>query len=273
MAPSSNLGQYRRIGSVCKALREHDILPWRAMEDRARRTTAKRGLSGLQEFLRNNLESALNWRYYHRCHLQGQEAYVEVTVEKDALAPLVEEVCWPLCTRMSVTKGQPSVTLMQQIAERMEAAEQRGQTPILLHFGDLDPTGVQVPLSMRKTLFDVHGLDVEVIHGGLTPAQCVEHHLPQSLDAAKADDPNIERWYQRFPDQTPTELDAMHPAVLQETVREALLDCYDDERMREQQEMEKEDEKVLRRMRRVMLDHLLAVFPEQMEGLEYLRNR
>jgi len=132
---------------------------------------------------------------------------------------------------------------------------------------------VQVPLSMEKTLFDVHGLDVEVIHGGLTPAQCVEHNLPQSLDAAKPDDPNIERWCQRFPDQTPTELDAMHPAVLQETVREALLDCYSDEQMREQQEKEKEDEKVLKRMRRTMLDHLLAVFPEHMEGLEYLRNR
>jgi hypothetical protein len=265
---SNNLGQYRRIGNICKALREDDILPWRAMEDRARRTTAKRGLSGLEEFLQSNLATALNWRYYHRCHLQGQANYVELTVEKDALAPLVEEVCWPLCTRMSVTKGQPSVTLMQRIAGRMEAAVSRGQTPILLHFGDLDATGVQVPLSMQSTLWRVHGLDVEVVMGGLTPEQVVEHNLPQSIDAAKEDDPNIERWNQRFPGQAPTELDAMHPSILQETVRAALLDCYDDEQMAEQKEKEHEDEEVLKRMRRSMLTHLRTEFPEQMEPLD-----
>ncbi|MFL7811960.1 MAG: hypothetical protein AB8I80_25205, partial [Anaerolineae bacterium] len=182
-----------------------------------------------------------------------------------------EDVTSRLCTRMSVTKGQPSVTLMQTIAERMEAAERRGQSPMLLHFGDLDSTGVQIPLSMEKTLWDVHGIDVEVIHGGLTPEQCVEHNLPQSLDAAKPQDPNTARFHQRFPGQAPTELDAMHPAILQDTVREALLDCYDDEQMREQQEKEKEDEKVLKRMRRSMLAHLRTTFPEQMAGLENLR--
>ena len=268
---ANNIKQYRRIMSVCKTLREKDVLPWRAMEDRARRTTGKRGLSGLEEFLESNLESALNWRYYHRCHLQGQQQYVEVTVEKDALAPLVEEVCWPLCTRMSVTKGQPSVTLMEQIARRMEGAMQRGQSPMLLHFGDLDPTGIQVPISMHNTLFEVHGLDVEVIHGGLTPAQCRAYHLPESLDAAKAEDPNYGRWIARFgQDQAPTELDAVHPATLQELVRASILDCYDDDLMRVQQAKEREDTEVLRAMRRSMLTHLRGEFPQHMAGLEDL---
>lgn len=266
---ANNLSQYRRIMTVCKTLREHDVLPWRAMEDRGRRTTDKRGLSGLNEFLESNLKSALNWRYYHRCHLQGQDNYVEVTVEKDALAPLVEDVCWPLCTRMSVTKGQPSVTLMEQIARRMEAAMQRGQEPILLHFGDLDPTGVQVPVSMRQTLMDVHGLEVTVTHGGLTPAQCLEHSLPESVDAAKASDPNYGRWIKRYGhEQAPTELDAVHPAKLQDMVRQAILDCYDDEGMREQQAKEHEDERVLKEMRRFMLRQLERRFPEHMGGLE-----
>lgn len=266
---ANNVKQYRRIMSVCKTLREQDVLPWRAMEDRGRRTTGKRGLSGLNEFLNSNLESALNWRYYHRCHLQGQDNYVEVTVEKDALAPLVEDVCWPLCTRMSVTKGQPSVTLMEQIARRLDAAMQRGQNPILLHFGDLDPTGVQVPVSMQQTLMKVHGLEVDVIHGGLTPAQCREHKLPESIDAAKATDPNYERWLARYgTEQAPTELDAVHPAKLQDMVRQAILDCYDDEGMREQQAKEHEDEQVLKEMRRFMLTHLRAKFPEHMTGVE-----
>jgi hypothetical protein len=260
--------QYRRIMSIMKTAREHDLLPWRAMEDRARRTTEKQGLSGLEEFLEENLGSALNWRYYHRCHLQGQPIYAEVTVEKDALAPLVEEVCWPLCTRMSVTKGQPSVTLMEQIARRMEAALQRGQEAVLLHFGDLDPTGVQIPLSMRDTLWEVHGLDVRVVMGGLTPQQCATHRLPQSLDAAKADDPNYDRWVSRFPGQAPTELDALHPKLLQQLVETKLLELYDDALMAEQRAQEKDDEDVLKAMRRSMLHHLETEFPEVMAEIE-----
>jgi hypothetical protein len=258
---SNNSKQYRRLMGICKTLREQDLLSWHAMEDRARRTTEKRGLSGLEEFLSKDLESTLNWRYYHRCHLQGQEVYCEVTVEKDALAPLVEEVVYRLCTRMSVTKGQPSVTLMEQIARRMDAAMQRGQEPILLHFGDLDPTGVQIPLSMKATLWDVHSLDVDVRVGGLTPEQCVEYDLPQSLDAAKRDDPNYRRWIDRFGTQAPTELDAMHPATLQALVQSRLLGIYDDELMEEQRAREKEDELVLKSMRRSMLDHLRSAFP------------
>ena len=260
--------QYRRIGGICKTLRENDILPWRAMEDRARRTTDKRGLSGLPEFLRENLETTLNWRYYHRCHLQGQARYVEVTVEKDALAPLIEDVCWPLCTRMSVTKGQPSVTLMEQIASRMEAASRRGQDPVLLHFGDFDPTGVQIPLSMKSTLFGVHGVDVDVVAGGLTPEQIQEHNLPQSIEAAKEQDPNYRRFIERYGNQPPTELDALHPALLQEIVRKTLLDCYDDEQIREQEARERKDERVLKRMRRSVLAHLRARFPDEMSGLD-----
>lgn len=116
---------YRRLMGMLATLREEDILTFAAMEDRGRRTTDKRGLSGVDEFIAESLATTLNWRYYHRCHLQGQRVYLEVTVEKDALAPVVENACWPLCTRMSVTKGQPSVTLMEQIARRMDAAIQR----------------------------------------------------------------------------------------------------------------------------------------------------
>jgi len=265
---SNNESQYRRIMNILKKLREEDVLPYSAMEDRARRTSDKRGVEGLQVFLKENLALALNWRYYHRCHLQGQGVYVEVTVEKDALAPLIEDVTSRLCTRMSVTKGQPSVTLMEQIAGRMDQAMQRGQDPILLHFGDLDPTGVQVPISMRDTLYKVHGLDVEVITGALTPQQCSFNSLPQSLDAAKSDDPNYSRWIAKYAGQAPTELDAMHPEILQQTVKEALLNLYDQDLINEQIDKEYADEDLLKEMRNSMLKHLLAEFPSVMEQVD-----
>ena len=268
----NNVASYRQIMDICKRLRIEEILPWRAMEDRGRRTSDKRGLSGLEEFLRENLEPALNWRYYHRCHLKGQSNYVEVSVEKDALYPLVEEACWLLCTRVTSVKGQCSVTTVERMASRFDAAMQRGQTPILLHYGDLDPTGVQIPLSLKKAFLEVHALDVEVVQCALTPEQVVEYGLPQDVDPEdKSEDPNYQRWQERFPGQTPTELDALHPKILQELVRSDVLDCYDESLMDEQKEQEQEDDEVLKLMRRSMLGHLRAKFPEQMSSLADLR--
>jgi hypothetical protein len=260
--------QYRRVMGIFKRLRESDVLPYHAMEDRSRRTTDKRGLSGLAEFVHENLETALNPRYYHRCYLQGQKRYVEVSLEKDALAPLVEDACWPLCTRVNMTRGHLSVTMVEQIAGRMNTAMQRGQECVLLHFGDLDPTGVQIPLSVQAALERVHGLRVSLVVGGLTPEQCVAYALPQSLDAEKATDPNIKRWRQRYPGQAPTELDALHPRDLMQLVERQLLALYDDSMIEEQRAKERADELVLKRMRASMLAHLRSAFPHLMREVD-----
>jgi hypothetical protein len=54
----------------------------------------------------------------------------------------------------------------------------------------------------------------------------------------------------------------MHPEVLQATVRQQILDCYADDLMRVQKEQELKDRQILQAMRRSMLDHLVAEFPE-----------
>lgn len=109
-----------------------------------------------------------------------------------------------------------------------------GKNPILLHFGDLDPTGVQIPKSIQSGLLMHHGLDIEVLQVALTPQQCIDNNLPQSLDAAKPDDPNIARWYEEYGNQSPTELDALHPEQLKTLVEDSLNEVYDVDEMDEQ---------------------------------------
>jgi hypothetical protein len=100
----------------------------------------------------------------------------------------------------------------------------------------------------------------------LLPATLACHWVLQPhslyLDAAKSDDPNYDRWCRRYGSQSPTELDAMHPEVLQATVRQQILDGYDDDLMRIQEEQEMKDRQILQAMRRSMLDHLATEFPE-----------
>ncbi|MBF0383683.1 MAG: hypothetical protein HQL69_21900 [Magnetococcales bacterium] len=259
--------QYRRIGKVMSTLRWEEIVPWSAIEDRTRTTTTKRGLPDVIEYIHNDLQNFLNPEWYGRCYIQEQENYVEVSIEKDALLPLVESATWMFCTRVNVTRGQPSATMMNDMAERFDRAIMNGKNPILLHFGDLDPTGVQIPISIKNGLYDHHGIDVDVRNVALTPQQCRKYNLPISFDAAKTGDPNHDRWIKRFGSQAPTELDALNPPDLKSLVKTTLEGVYDLSGIGEQQRQEALDREKLKTMRSMVMGYMRTAFPQEMRGI------
>ncbi len=263
----NNQAQYKRVGNALKVLRRQSLIPWRAMEDKTRSTTNKRGMSDVQEYINESFDRFLEPNCYQRCYIQDQPVYVEISVEKDALSTHIKKAAWMHCTRVSVVKGQVSATMLNDIGERFQIAINKGLEPILIHFGDLDPTGVQIPKSMQKGLYEHHGIDVDVRQIGLTPEQCIEFDLPQSLDPPKEDDPNIIRWYDEYGDQSPTELDALHPEQLKQIVVAALDDIYDTDEMDEQREIEQIERDTLTEMRQRTIDFLDDEFPEYMEGV------
>ena len=259
--------EYRRIGNIMERLRRAEILPWACIEDRTRTTSDKRGVPNLHAWLREQLEGMLNPAYYKRCYLQEQPVYVEISVEKDALSQIVQNAAWMYCTRVTVTRGQISATALNNMADRFDLAIMNGKEPILLHFGDLDPTGVQIPLSIQNGLLRHHGIRANVRQVALTPAQCVEHNLPQSLDSAKGDDPNFERWRQRFGDHSPTELDALHPKILGDLVEQTLINVYDGGAISEQKRIESQERNRLKEMRLMTMNFLRSTFPTEMRGI------
>ena len=116
--------------------------------------------------------------------------------------------------RLNVVRGQVSATMVNQMAERFEQAYMDGQEPVLIYFGDLDPSGVQIPRALIKNMKIEHGIDVRLVQAGLNPDHIEKYNLPKSMDAAKASDPNIAMWRREFPGVPPTELDALHPEDL-----------------------------------------------------------
>ncbi len=126
------LPEYQRVSKTLSTLRREQLVSWDAIEDRTRRTTEKRGVSDLQDFIKEQSEYFLDWRYYHRCRVQEQEIYIEAAIEKDALSSIVEDVLWPYCTRLNVVKGQVSATMVRDMAMRFGAAYRNGQRPVLL---------------------------------------------------------------------------------------------------------------------------------------------
>ncbi len=258
---------YRRVGKLLKDLRRADLIPWYAMEDKTRSISGKRGMPDVAEYIKSDLATFLNPSYYQRCYIQEQGVYVELSVEKDALSTLVGDAAWMHCTRVSVTRGQISATMLNDMAERFDKAIMRDRKPVLLHFGDLDPTGVQIPKSIQTGLLEHHGIDMEVRQVALTPAQCRDHNLPQSLDAAKCGDPNYDRWIEDYGNQAPTELDALHPEKLKHLVESSLNEVYDIQEMDGQRAIEAEERDQLMLMRRKTIRFLNGEFPEYMEGI------
>lgn len=260
---SNRLSEYRRVSAVLTDLRRESLIPWHAVADRTRTTTGKRGRPDVSDWLQDQWNELFDPRYYGRCYIQNQDVYVEVLVEKDALASIAENAVWPYCTRLNVTRGHPSASMQNAIAERLDRAMMLSKKPVLLHFGDLDPSGIAIPKALQSKLLDHHGLDVEVRRVALLPEQVEALNLPESLDAAKRQDPNYAAWVREYgPDMKPVELDAMHPETLQRLIRDALEGVYDMSEFRVQQQRERADRDLIRSIRVHVQDFCAANWPE-----------
>ena len=238
---------YSRVSRVSAKMRRQDIIPWEAIEDRTRRTVEKRGISNVQAFVNEQMESFLDYRYYHRCYVQEQENYVEVAVEKDALSSILTEAIYFYCTRLNIVKGQVSATMLNDMAERFEQAEYNGQHPVLLYLGDFDPTGIAIPESIKHGLWEYHSVEIELRRVGLNPEQIAQYNLPESFDAAKDTDPNYHKFIQRFGDAPPTELDALHPRDLTSLIQSELEAVLDMTNVDSQKEIEWAERSKLKR--------------------------
>lgn len=232
----NNRTAYQGLSKILTELRHDELVSWDAMEDRTRRTSTKRGFTDSQEYLKIVTSSFLTG--YTRCRVQGQEKHVEVMIEKDALSKIFENVVWPYCMRVTTCKGYDSTTKVHKYAERARAAIAQGQTPVVLYFGDFDPSGWDMFNSMQKRLsekFKVHGIVWKRI--ALTPEIIEEYQLPKNPDALKRKDPRANKFMELYGDLS-VELDALHPEQLENLIEPALSDEIDWDMFNEQQEIE-----------------------------------
>ena len=254
---------YHLVSQILVKLRENDLVPWRAIEDRTRRTTYKRGVANVNEWISAHLKELFNPAYYGRCYVQSQNIHVEVTTEKDALSSIMEDACYWFCVRLNVIRGQNSATMNHEIAERLADALMKGKDPVLLHFGDLDASGVAIPRAIKRILWQRHDVDVDVRTLALTPEQVIEYNLPTSVDAIKPQDPNYKAWLQEYgPDQPMVELDALHPETLKSILENGLKDVFDMYEFSEEQRQEIQDRELIQQIRNDTLDFLSERYPE-----------
>lgn len=232
--------QYTMLSTLIKQMRLDGLLPWDVIEDRTRRVSGKRGFDDPDQFIKQEVKGFL--KGYSRCLVQDQENYVEIWVEKDALSRIFESIAWTYCIRCVTCKGFMSATFVNDYADRAKRAQAQGQRPVVLYFGDLDPSGVKMFESTKDSLWYEHDLeDIEYQRIALNPEQVEEYNLPTSVDAIKEKDTRTPEYRKKY-GNVAVELDALHPKLLEELTVNALTDVLDIELMLEHQDLQKKDQ-------------------------------
>lgn len=174
-------------------------------------------------------------RAYYLNRWSNQPKYVEVWVEKKTLEGTFEGPCRHNDVALAPCKGYPSLTFLNEARRRFQDAEEAGKDIILLYYGDYDPSGEDIPRSIKDNLARM-GCYVTVKRMALTPEQIEEMHLPGV--PPKVTDSRTTNW----DGDSVVELDAVDPDRLGRMCEEAIEDEFDEE-LHEELEKRQEEEK------------------------------
>ena len=117
-------------------MRREGELPFSWLADNTRWMPKPSSYGGIGDLLNNTAQ------LYRRSVWDSQSAYVEIWLEKDALSGVLYKVTGEYDVPLMVTRGYPSLTFLHAAAE---AIAEVGKPVHLYYFGDLDPSGVDIP--------------------------------------------------------------------------------------------------------------------------------
>jgi hypothetical protein len=211
--------EYDNLGSLISTARLAGLLDWSAIEDRTRRVNYHSSWDDPEEILRGAAEG------YRENPWNDQESYIEVWIEKEALAGVITPVCdrW----RVPYFSCRGYVSQSAQYAAGKRLAYQRdtlGKTPLIIHLGDHDPSGIDMTRDndTRLEMFARMGIPVERV--ALNMNQIEEYDPPPN--PVKELDSRSGPYRERFGDES-WELDALEPRVIDQIIEETISDRVD----------------------------------------------
>jgi len=216
---------YKMLGGAIQQGRDAGLVDWLAIVDRTR---GRRGLttwSDPGEIVNACVHS------YRIDKWSGQEYRLFVWVEKEALAGVVQRACSSEDVQVDYLscRGYMSASTIWREARNIRRASDNGQTPVILHLGDHDPSGIDMTrdnverLELYSELYD--GLGFVFRRIALNWSQVDEYNPPpnptkltDSRARAYVKDYGYESW----------ELDALDPDVLVALIRGTIASYRDD---------------------------------------------
>ncbi len=217
----NTIKSYKRLGSIINDARLAGLIDWDAIEDRTR------SLRGIPHLLKPGDAIARAAHSFYMDKWVGQKFRPEVWIEKEALAGVIERICCELDIPFLSCKGYTSQSEMWASAMRLKRlADDHGQTPVILHFGDHDPSGIDMSrdIADRLRIF-MGGLELKRL--ALNMPQIKQYKPP--ANPAKSTDSRYMDYQRKFGDES-WELDALEPTVLAGLVRGAVESLLEKEK-------------------------------------------
>lgn len=202
---------YIWLKKICTDGRLSGYIDWSHMVDNTR------GLEALESF--NGCQDALKtWASrYHTDMWEHQRWRPEVWVEKDAVAGFVRGVCQENDIPFFSCRGYTSLSEMWRASLRLRENMDANQQPYIIHFGDHDPSGIDMSRDITERLQSTFMADCEFQRVALTMEQVNSFNPPLPCDPAKVTDSRYKAYVKRFGDDS-WELDAIEPAKFRELI-------------------------------------------------------
>ena len=213
----NNMQSYKRLGAIINDARLGGLLDWNYLVDRTR------NLSKLAQWA--TAEDAMDAiaRQFRTMMWSSQQEYVEVWVEKEALADVVSRPADRWFVPYFSCRGYVSQSEMWAAAQRLLQQERQGRKTHVIHLGDHDPSGKDMTRDIEDRLW-TFGSMVEVHRIALNMDQVLQYDPPPN--PAKITDSRAEGYIEQYGDQS-WELDALEPQVLDELIEGEILEHLD----------------------------------------------
>lgn len=229
--------EYDKIQTLITDARYAGLIDWDAIEDRGRAAerrehwaTAKKALDEVIEDFRLD-----RWK--------DQPYYVELWVEKDALAGVLGPISNDYHVPLLSTRGYNSATAMKDAADRILRATRAQKHVVIAYVGDFDPSGLHMVTNARERLLEFGCSEGIVIRRVAITREQIDEHRPPPNPLKRKDDPELYKVADgSFADaraegfvarhgETSYEADALPPKVLDFEVRKVISSYIDKPKM------------------------------------------
>ena len=225
---------YNKLSTLLTDARYAGIVDWEAVEDRGRVPHTPNTFEDINDLIKAAAQS------YQLDRWEGQEYYVELWTEKDALVSVISPITKKYQVSVCINKGYTSASSIYNSAQRF-LEQQEGKKCILLYLGDHDASGLDMDRDIKSRLTEF-GVDVEVVRIGLTMEQIQEYNPPEN--PAKKTDPRSKNYSKIFGEKS-WEVDALRTDVLQNLIETSIRKYLDVDKYNAIIDKEKEDIKSL----------------------------
>ena len=200
---------YTKVQTDLVLMRKIGLLPYEWLADNTRWQRKPTTFNSVQDALDDTA------RFYRKALWNEVDAYVEVWLEKDALAGVILPVTTKYDVPLMVARGYASLSFLHSAAEYINSLD----CPVYIyHLGDYDPSGVNAGEKIEETLRELApNADIMFERIGVTRHQVDNWNLPSR--PTKTSDTRSKG----FGDIS-VELDAIPPDTLRAIVEAAIED-------------------------------------------------